>query len=590
MERPKSAKYNIERYKSSISYSSSNSNRKNGNRIAAKQPQPQLPNRDEYLDINKNDLSLVTPSPAQFIIDDDDDDDRVYSNAKQKRLQTSKSAYVAGSLRPQSAKHDLEKYRQDVLLERKKKLEKLNQPNYNNNVNSINPISNNNNNAGESTVTNDKNSTTLLADDDENDFQNLGNVIIRDDVDSSDDDDKSADEADEYLLIDNQPSYKNNNQLKDANNKNNSSKTNNNPTANKSSKLLNKRNTGAVVGNGRQATSNLPNKTASLNHYTTFRPTAVTTNYSTSLPNDDEDPASILVNQHQHQHQQSLPGNNNKQTVTSMSDYGTSKPTNVANLNNKIIKLHSVNKQLQHTNNGAHDVTNAGLDGSNNTTVTTTITHSSSSTSSTRSRAPVPAEQPPPPPPLPPTDDSIHLTYELNINRKKNTSNIELTSKELLKEWFRKDEEFDMLIDDYNFQKNPPPPANNRNHVNNPNPNNGGNNSNSNSRTTTRLSDYSSNTTLVNKNNNTTTNNNNTAAKIVPIRINRDKSNLMDPWAKRNPSLIAQNVLSKHRAELEQLAASRNLNNNSQTSNASNIALPNMNKFLLPDSSKYYKK
>ena len=55
------------------------------------------------------------------------------------------------------------------------------------------------------------------------------------------------------------------------------------------------------------------------------------------------------------------------------------------------------------------------------------------------------------------------------------------------------------------------------------------------------------------------------------VFVGREKSSLIvDPWAKRNPTLVAQNVLLKHRAELEKLSNSRNTNN-SQSSNVSNL-------------------
>jgi hypothetical protein len=71
----------------------------------------------------------------------------------------------------------------------------------------------------------------------------------------------------------------------------------------------------------------------------------------------------------------------------------------------------------------------------------------------------------------------------------------------------------------------------------------------------------------------------------------REKScNSMDPWTRRNPTLVAQNVLMKHRTELEQLHNTRHNNTSRQKNNntTSNI-LTTTDKYLLPDT-KYYKK
>ena len=67
--------------------------------------------------------------------------------------------------------------------------------------------------------------------------------------------------------------------------------------------------------------------------------------------------------------------------------------------------------------------------------------------------------------------------------------------------------------------------------------------------------------------------------------LNREKSsNSMDPWARRNPTLVAQNVLLKHRSELEQMHGNRQ---NGNVTTASMLATTN--KYLLPDG-KYLKK
>lgn len=72
--------------------------------------------------------------------------------------------------------------------------------------------------------------------------------------------------------------------------------------------------------------------------------------------------------------------------------------------------------------------------------------------------------------------------------------------------------------------------------------------------------------------------------------MTREKScNSMDPWTRRNPTLVAQNVLMKHRSELEQMHNSRHANNASRQSNNTAAMLTTTNKYLLPDN-KYFKK
>lgn len=286
---------------------------------------------------------------------------------------------------------------------------------------------------------------------------------------------------------------------------------------------------------------------------------------------------------------------------TSMSDYGTTRPTGIViqnGVNNsKVITLHSATNQIYTNNieNQQQQQQPSTAIESNNTTATITNSSSSSSTasSSTKTRQSTREErsmQPQPQPQQPPqTQNQIHLA----IDRRKNSSNIETTSRELLKDWFKNDnddDELDMIIDNYTvneqqrvlIEKTKLAEANgNRQQRNNVQVNRAAGNNNAstnnttsqqNSRTTTRLSDYSNQSLM---------------------KVNSEKSNLTsDPWAKRNPTLVAQNVLMKHRAELEQLTAARILNNTSQTSNASNIQLTtaaSSNKFMVPEN-KYYKK
>ncbi|RNA29776.1 hypothetical protein BpHYR1_034764 [Brachionus plicatilis] len=241
--------------------------------------------------------------------------------------------------------------------------------------------------------------------------------------------------------------------------------------------------------------SSLPNKTSNFNTYTTFRPTAVTTNYSTS------------------------------------------------HTGLKVVHLHPDKE------NESLDQTNASLN------TTTTANSSSSSSTSSSKLQPVLQEH---------TD---------NTDRFKN-SHIEATSRELLSDWLRKDDDVDInvkhdddvidenLVYTCKYQKSVKTGRLGRGPV---------------SGRTTR-SDFSSNSSF-------------SHAKTGDSAafFNREKSGMSDPWAKRNPTLIAQNVLLKHRAELEQITANRT-NNTSRTSTTPNLlAHATLNRCLLPDT-KYFKK
>lgn len=402
MERPKSAKYNLERYKKASAHAS------RFNRVQNYE--------DETGETRKNGL-------------------------EERRYQCSKSAY-AGRLRPKSARHNLEKYRQDALREQQLQISKTN-------------------------VNQDK-EDTLDADEDE--IDNLEGLLIGEE--------DSVSELDSDSIATQETKKKSKNKAK----------------------LLSKRAVNARLTVGPQVLlNNLPNKNSNLNTYTTFRPTAVTTNYST---------------------------NHNGL---------------------KVVHLHS-------------DKENENLDQTNGSINTTTTTNSSSSSSTSSSKLqPVLHEH---------TDNT-------EKNRYKNSHN-EATSRDLLNDWLKNDEEVDLntkndqdVIDENFFysskyQKNiktnrfAPGPVSGR---------------------TTR-SDYSSNSSF-----------SHTKTTESSAFFSREKSGMSDPWAKRNPALIAQNVLLKHRAELEQITANR-ANNNSRTSNTPSFLSQNAttpNRCLLPET-KYFKK
>lgn len=301
MERPKSAKYNFERYKKSVGQQN-RSQFTTGSSIT----KSNTPVYSDY--VGHNDL-ITSPSPLtkqqqqqqqQFIED-------AY---REQRMQATKSAFV---VRPQSARHNLEKYRQDVLAERQRKLEKLNQQ-YENGGGGNNMVE-----TTSSTVCvymeaengGGREENELLVDDDDQDLDNLDTLLIREDMASLSDELEVANGGQQHsqnqivLLNNKQPKTK-------GGGGGGGGKSNGNGMiagVTKKTKLLNKRNTGATTNSTAMNVGQtvidptLPNKNASLNHYTTFRPTAVTTNYSTqaaSLGNNNSN-TSILVNQHQQQ-------------------------------------------------------------------------------------------------------------------------------------------------------------------------------------------------------------------------------------------------------------------------------------------------
>jgi hypothetical protein len=319
---------------------------------------------------------------------------------------------------------------------------------------------------------------------------------------------------------------------------------------NKKNKLLAKRSTpGGDV-------TNLPNKSVQLNQYTTFRPTAVTTNYSSS------------------------PLGNSSQTT--------------------VITLHPVNGNVS-----SSDALNDTLTGSQsehaNAPANINSSSSSTSTSSSSKKHLLTAS----------ADSTNNGGGNFSNSR---TADASLKRDQLLKEWLKHDDEVELEImtisqgnsgsrqqmsntKSHNYQQQQQ--QQNSRLTNNSVITNGTNNN----RATSRFSDYScsSNVSASNLNNHNGSNGSN-----MNLFQTKERTNLIDPWTKRNPTIVAQNVLMKHRAELEQLAASRTTNNGSQVSNASTTTVggdhgsliyhganhhhhQNTRKYLLPDN-KYYKK
>lgn len=178
MERPKSAKYNLERYREATNRAS-----KNSTTLDSQLADEDLGNMIE---------DSPPPPPHQF--------------TREERMQASKSAFV---VRPQSARHNLAKYRQDVLNERQRKLEQLNHE-YNNN----NQINSNTMTTTTTTLTTPRDNNTdgdddddddndvdyenndLLIDDDDKDLNRLEALQVRDDFElesSSEDENNNRD-------------------------------------------------------------------------------------------------------------------------------------------------------------------------------------------------------------------------------------------------------------------------------------------------------------------------------------------------------------------------------------------------------------
>jgi hypothetical protein len=478
MERPKSAKYNIERVKKSSNYlgTSKPTNITNHNN-------PTLRNKTK----NNNDSDS---NQYNVVVD---------------RSQISKSAYIT---RPQSARHNLDKYRQDVMIERQRKLNLITQ---------LDHLNNNNNNNDNNTQNN--NIYDLLMDED--DLDKMDTLLINEAPDSSGNtsgaESSDADSNHSYSINHSNLVNTKLQKLKPINNNQINKKfSNTNNKINKNSKLLSKRNTGVVVGMGglndpeapiNHSTSSLgsqqqqqqlfTNKSVKINQYTTFRPTAVTTSYSTSP----------LIHHHHH--------NNNPPSLN----------------NNQLLVINNFNEQMSDTN----------------------INSSSSSTSTNSS-------------------SSVKQQQHLNEN----------TKKELLKEWLKNDDEVELEIASFDptnttstaYQKPFLRPKNNNIAVNSASMLSKGsfNSSVSSSGHGGRVpSGYSDLANSFNTSNSNSSSNNNTALLMTTTK--ERSMNLIDPWTKRNPHLVAQNVLLKHKAELDQFrtaATAAATNSNSSYSRATN--------------------
>ena len=146
MERPKSAKHNAERSKKSAYANFKRINRALESQAPSGHHQSMYNTGGSDLlpppnHVNDYDLISITPtannSNANYAYHHQHGnqqafveiaDSIVIRQRKEQRFQTSKSAVVGGSiakLRPQSARHNLEKYRQDVIIEQQRKLQKL---------------------------------------------------------------------------------------------------------------------------------------------------------------------------------------------------------------------------------------------------------------------------------------------------------------------------------------------------------------------------------------------------------------------------------------------------------------------------------
>jgi hypothetical protein len=105
MERPKSAKHNLERLKKSF-YLKRNQNR----------------------NVTSSSMAGYRPNDEEMMFDEtnenrqDPETDQEIRQRKDQRMMASKSAFA---VRPKSARHNLEKYRQDVRSEKQEKIENL---------------------------------------------------------------------------------------------------------------------------------------------------------------------------------------------------------------------------------------------------------------------------------------------------------------------------------------------------------------------------------------------------------------------------------------------------------------------------------
>ena len=526
MERPKSAKHNIERLRKSAYLNKLNLiNNRHFNNNSTNTNYTVVRSQDDNIDDYDDDL------------DDDDYNSILTIRRKEQRLQASKSAYIGGlsaaKQRPQSARHNLDKYRNDILLEKQKKLELIqkiyNQQNnpYHDDVDAhhtMNVVT-----TPQDFIKNNETNNSVEAMFPNDDIDNLDGLLIREEEDSS-----SEHEAD-YI------DYKSNNVL----------------TMNKKSKQNNKLLSNVI--------------------------------YPTNINNINNNEIRSLLIQEKKQSISSLSNFTNTTLLQRPASGSTNTSNLIRTINTKIpsitTNLNKPKEELEATTTGLNTIDSAATNSSSSSTCSST---SSSVTASSKLNQP----------------QIIHLNQlSSNSNDSQTLKQTKLTknsllSQELLNEWYKNDEEVDIRIE---ATKNMPDYDSTdyiefdnthlRNNTKNQQLQQRNVKSNLqkqsillalNAGRTSRFSDYSScsnKTSLSNLNKiNTKTNG----------YLSRERTNnSMDPWTKRNPTLVAQNVLIKHRAELEQLAARHN--SNSRASNHSGLLATSNNKFVLPDT-KYFKK
>lgn len=572
MERPKSAKHNIERLRKSAYLNKLN-----------------LINNRHFNNNSTNTNYTVVRSQDDNIddLDDDDYNSILTIRRKEQRLQASKSAYIGGlsaaKQRPQSARHNLDKYRNDILLEKQKKLELIqkiyNQQNnpYHDDVDAhhtMNVVT-----TPQDFIKNNETNNSVEAMFPNDDIDNLDGLLIREEEDSS-----SEHEAD-YI------DYKSNNVL----------------TMNKKSKQNNKLLSRRIIetkentnNNSSNANNSIPNQMRlyrenTMNHTSNkkivpaLKDTETNVIYPTNINNINNNEIRSLLIQEKKQSISSLSNFTNTTLLQRPASGSTNTSNLIRTINTKIpsitTNLNKPKEELEATTTGLNTIDSAATNSSSSSTCSST---SSSVTASSKLNQP----------------QIIHLNQlSSNSNDSQTLKQTKLTknsllSQELLNEWYKNDEEVDIRIE---ATKNMPDYDSTdyiefdnthlRNNTKNQQLQQRNVKSNLqkqsillalNAGRTSRFSDYSScsnKTSLSNLNKiNTKTNG----------YLSRERTNnSMDPWTKRNPTLVAQNVLIKHRAELEQLAARHN--SNSRASNHSGLLATSNNKFVLPDT-KYFKK
>jgi hypothetical protein len=545
MERPKSAKHNLERFKKS------NTNVKIVNQ--------HLNNSINDSDSMNESLIIQTPPP------------KTHSPQMQPvaaMRTSSKSAHVSNSgnfynLRPQSARHNLEKYRHDVIMEQKRKKEK--------NKHLQNQIR-----TEKSTLSND----IELIDDDEKDIDVLDSLNIRDEDDSSSD-----------IEIDD-------------NNNNNNNQNDNYSRSNKKQQ------------NNKISSTKIIKRSSLLERR----------NNNNKNQND---------NQQKQQNQQPKIINSNKSLTAPVTTSKHLNPIEIVNGNINKSRSFNNHKNISYNTN-LQPSSSENYHNSRNNSSKLSMTNMVSSSSSLSTSSSLNKQQP----------QIIHLNSNQNescysIDKKKRPTAvyendfIETPTPTLNDYQISIEKKVISEIDSILYNKSD---RNNSNHnksqpkqqqqsrshqqQTNRNISKNSNYSNSNQIILTkqnnnnyqphrRTSNHSNNTnsednSFNNNNDNTPTN----MKEYYNIKDNNNSNNrkssdltIVDQWSKRDRALIAQNVLLKHKIDVEKIAASREKNNISIISNASslisapqhqhsnsnlNISTKNSNTNL--NSDKYYKK